>query len=120
VSVCTSALGCSNGNAVGDSSTRQMGLSAVAERSQVSLPSDLRSLTCALGSVERSRGVDVASSLERLADMAPTGYSNWASIARDGASAARLDELDAVKSACRSCHLQYEDRYRRDIAMGRR
>jgi hypothetical protein len=60
------------------------------------------------------------SSFVALADIAPPGYTNWASIARDGADAARAEDLDAVKSACRSCHAQYEDRYRRDHTKGPR
>ena len=62
----------------------------------------------------------LVSMLEALAEVAPAGYPNWSSIARDGADAARVEDLDAVKSACRSCHAQYEDRYRREHSMGPR
>lgn len=46
---------------------------------------------------------------------APTGYPNWVSIARDGADAARVQDLGAVKASCRSCHAQYRDRYRHEL-----
>lgn len=58
-------------------------------------------------------GLDAA--LTRIATFAPPGYPNWASIARDGADAARAQSLDAVKAACRGCHKQYRDRYRTEI-----
>ena len=41
---------------------------------------------------------------------APDGlpvYANWASIARDGAAAARMGDLPAARAACRGCHEQY-------------
>lgn len=53
--------------------------------------------------------------LARLADFAPPGYANWASISRDGADAARVEDLRAVEAACRGCHRQYNDRYRREM-----
>ena len=53
--------------------------------------------------------------LDEAATFAPAGYPNWASIARDGADAARMQDLEAVKAACRSCHAQYKERYRRDL-----
>jgi hypothetical protein len=55
--------------------------------------------------------------LERIAAFAPadSGYRNWASIARDGADAARIESLDAVKAACRSCHQQYRAKYKQEM-----
>jgi len=50
--------------------------------------------------------------LDKVARFAPPGYTNWGSIARDGASAARIENLDAVKASCRACHNQYRDRYK--------
>jgi hypothetical protein len=38
-------------------------------------------------------------------------FPNWSSIARDGASAARVADYGATKAACRSCHDQYKARY---------
>jgi hypothetical protein len=57
----------------------------------------------------------LAEALDRVATFAPTGYPNWASIARDGASAAQVLDLEAVRAACRSCHSQYKDRYKREL-----
>jgi hypothetical protein len=53
--------------------------------------------------------------LARLAMWAPPGYPHWASIARDGASAARAQLLDATRGACRSCHVQYRERYKLEL-----
>jgi cytochrome c556 len=59
----------------------------------------------------------LADVLERVAGFAPAdpGYPNWASIARDGADAARIQSLDAVKAACRSCHQQYRAKYKQEM-----
>jgi hypothetical protein len=56
----------------------------------------------------------LAAALEKVAAFAPgqPGYGHWASISRDGAAAARVQDLDAVKAACRGCHDQDKDRYR--------
>jgi hypothetical protein len=57
----------------------------------------------------------LAGALDAAAAWAPDGYSNWASIARDGAGAARAGDAEAVRAACRSCHEQYRSRYQRDL-----
>jgi hypothetical protein len=57
----------------------------------------------------------LVTALQRAAGEAPPGYTHWASIARDGADAARVDDLDAVKAACRGCHAQYRDRYAKEL-----
>jgi hypothetical protein len=57
----------------------------------------------------------LASALDRSAALQPPGYGNWASIARDGARAARDQNLDGVKASCKSCHGQYQDRYRKEM-----
>lgn len=62
----------------------------------------------------------IADALERAALLAPppaAGYTNWVSIAKDGANAARAAELDAVKAACRGCHDQYKNKYRQEMRM---
>jgi hypothetical protein len=56
--------------------------------------------------------------LEEVGAGAPPGYANWASIAADGANAARAAEIDAVRAACRACHEQYADRYARELRSG--
>ena len=57
----------------------------------------------------------LADSLMKASTFAPAGYTNWASIAKDGASAARAADLDAVKAACRGCHDQYKTKYRTEM-----
>jgi hypothetical protein len=57
----------------------------------------------------------LATVLDKIAKLAPPGYPNWASISRDGASAARALDLEAVRASCRSCHRQYKDRYKKEL-----
>ena len=58
---------------------------------------------------------ELATAFDKAVLMAPAGYPNWASIARDGGSGARGQSLEAVKSACRGCHNQYKDKYKREM-----
>jgi hypothetical protein len=53
--------------------------------------------------------------LTKAATFAPAGYTNWGSIARDGADAAKAQSLDGVKASCRGCHNQYKDRYKKEM-----
>jgi hypothetical protein len=57
----------------------------------------------------------LATALEKIVNFAPAGYTNWVSISRDGADAARAQSLDGVKASCRGCHNQYKDRYRKEM-----
>jgi hypothetical protein len=57
----------------------------------------------------------LATALDKVVGFAPPGYTNWASIARDGAAAARAQTLDGVKASCRSCHNQYKARYKKEL-----
>jgi hypothetical protein len=57
----------------------------------------------------------IAASFEQMTKWAPSGYANWASICGDGAQAARVGNLEAVKAACRGCHTQYEERYKTEL-----
>lgn len=57
----------------------------------------------------------LAIAFEKIVVFAPPGYAHWQSIAKDGADAARVEQLDAVKAACRGCHNQYKDRYKREM-----
>lgn len=57
----------------------------------------------------------LATALEKIVKFAPAGYTNWVSISRDGADAARAQSLDGVKAACRGCHNQYKEKYRREM-----
>jgi hypothetical protein len=57
----------------------------------------------------------LAEAFDKIAKLGPTGYTNWASIAKDGASAARANDLAAAKRACGSCHDQYKAKYRTEL-----
>lgn len=57
----------------------------------------------------------LAEGLDRIATFAPSGYPNWASIAKDGAGAARAADFGAVKAACRGCHDQYKKPYKTEM-----
>jgi hypothetical protein len=57
----------------------------------------------------------LATALTKVVKFAPAGYTNWASIARDGANAAKAQNLDAVKAACRGCHDQYKAKYKKEM-----
>lgn len=57
----------------------------------------------------------LATALDKVATFAPAGYTNWASIAKDGAKAARASDLTATKAACRTCHDQYKDKYKKEL-----
>jgi hypothetical protein len=57
----------------------------------------------------------LAAALDKMIAFAPPGYTNWASIAKDGAAAARGGDLAAAKAACRTCHDQYKQKYKTEI-----
>jgi hypothetical protein len=57
----------------------------------------------------------LAASLDKVVPFAPAHYTNWASIARDGANAARAQSLDGVKASCRGCHNQYKEKYKKEM-----
>jgi len=57
----------------------------------------------------------LATALDTVATFAPPGYLYWASIARDGAAAARAQGLEAVRAACRGCHRQHRANYKREM-----
>jgi hypothetical protein len=57
----------------------------------------------------------LAVDFEKVATFAPANYQNWSSIGKDGADAARAQSLDGVKGACRGCHAQYRDRYKKEM-----
>jgi hypothetical protein len=58
----------------------------------------------------------IARTFEQMAAWAPKDYTNWASISVDGAEAARVGHIDAVKAACRGCHSQYEAGYKSELS----
>lgn len=57
----------------------------------------------------------LAAALEKIAAMAPPGYTNWASISNDGATAAKSGDIPAAKASCRTCHDQYKAKYRSEL-----
>jgi hypothetical protein len=57
----------------------------------------------------------LASALDKVVAFAPVGYTNWASIAKDGAKAARASDMTATKASCRTCHDQYKDKYKKEL-----
>lgn len=57
----------------------------------------------------------LATALDKVVTFAPPGYTNWASIAKDGAKAARASDMVATKASCRTCHDQYKDKYKKEL-----
>jgi hypothetical protein len=57
----------------------------------------------------------LAAVLDKISGLAPAGYANWASIAKDGAAAARSGDLAAAKASCRTCHDQYKQKYKTEM-----
>jgi hypothetical protein len=57
----------------------------------------------------------LAAALDKAVTFAPAGYTNWASIAKDGAKAARAQDMTAAKAACRTCHDQYKEKYKSEM-----
>jgi len=55
----------------------------------------------------------VADLLDKLAKMAPAGYSDWAKTAGDAAAEVRAKkDLGPAKKSCKSCHDQYKKRWK--------
>jgi cytochrome c553 len=57
----------------------------------------------------------LGAALEKAAAFGPPGYTNWKSIANDGAKAAKGGDLAAAKASCRSCHDQYKKKYQAEF-----
>ena len=57
----------------------------------------------------------LAIALDKTATMGPPGYGNWASIAKDGAKAAKAGDMTAAKASCRTCHDQYKTKYKAEL-----
>ncbi len=57
----------------------------------------------------------LAAALDKIAGFAPPGYKNWASISKDGATAARAGDMTAAKASCRGCHDQYRQKYKNEM-----
>ena len=54
----------------------------------------------------------VAASFAKIAALAPPGFGSWASIAAEGAAAAKGGNLQGARAACSSCHTQYRGKYK--------
>ena len=57
----------------------------------------------------------LAVALEKMQAFAPPGYTNWVSISKDGAAAAKSGDLAAAKQSCRTCHEQYKQKYKTEM-----
>ncbi len=57
----------------------------------------------------------LAIALDKTVALGPAGYTNWASIAKDGAKAAKAGDLTGAKASCRTCHDQYKAKYKADL-----
>jgi len=57
----------------------------------------------------------LAGAFDKIVKLAPPGYTNWASIAKDGSAAAGAGKIDAAKAACKSCHDQYKAKYKAEM-----
>ena len=58
---------------------------------------------------------ELAKALEATVKFAPAGYSNWASFATAGATAAKSGDLAGAKASCRNCHDAYKKKYVAEI-----
>ena len=56
----------------------------------------------------------VAAALEKVSRVAPKGYDKWTSIALSGVKAAKKKDADELKTACKTCHKKYEDRFQEE------
>ncbi len=56
-------------------------------------------------------------SLELVASKPPPGddYAQWATLAKDGATAAAKQELAGVKASCKKCHDAFKEKYQKDF-----
>lgn len=56
----------------------------------------------------------VAASFDRLEKLAPeTGWTSWATFAKEGAAAARDGDVAAARKACSGCHAEWRSTYRK-------
>jgi cytochrome c556 len=54
---------------------------------------------------------------ELVSGKAPSAdYSQWATFAKTGSAAAAKQDLAGVKGACKSCHDNYKEKYRKEFA----
>jgi hypothetical protein len=58
----------------------------------------------------------LAAALRQAAKFAPAGYGDWSKIATDGAAAVdAAKDVAAGKPSCKSCHGEYQKRYRTEM-----
>lgn len=65
--------------------------------------------------MNKGDGPGLAAALDKIATFAPPGYTNWVSISKDGAAAARSGDIPATKASCRACHDQYKQKYKTEM-----
>jgi hypothetical protein len=60
-------------------------------------------------------GPALAKALEYVAGKAPAGFTDWASISKNGADKAKAGDIDAAKKSCKACHDKYKDKYKNEV-----
>lgn len=53
----------------------------------------------------------VAAALQKVSGIGPAGYDEWSSLAKNAVEAANKKDADALKSACKTCHKKYQDKF---------
>jgi hypothetical protein len=56
----------------------------------------------------------LADALDQLSAKAPPGFNGWGESAQDAAKAARAGDVAAVKAACKHCHDEHRNRFRKE------
>jgi hypothetical protein len=57
-------------------------------------------------------GAALAKALTYVAEHAPPGYPDWATMARAGAAKAKAGDVDGAKGSCKQCHDAYKEGYK--------
>jgi hypothetical protein len=63
------------------------------------------------GAVSSGDKDKIAKALEHIAGKPVAGYGEWASLAKQGAEAAKKGDIDAAKQSCKGCHEKYQKKY---------
>lgn len=53
----------------------------------------------------------VAAALEKVSGIGPAGYDEWSKMAKSAVEAAKKQDADALKAACKTCHKKYQDEF---------
>jgi hypothetical protein len=57
----------------------------------------------------------LALTFDLLAEQAPAGYAEWRPIAEEGARAARREDDEGVRDACKRCHDSQRERFKIEL-----